>query len=200
MLAGNLPSFPIYVDSPLAVNATEVFKMHPECYDTQARAFQKATGDILGYKSLTYIRDVEESKALHARKEPCTIISASGMCEAGRIRHHIKNNITNPRCTLLIPGFQAINTLGRKLADGATEITIFNDTLPVNAEVVQLHGFSGHADQAEMLRLLAPLEGQASHVFLVHGEPDQSEALAAKLRTRAFKDVRVAQRGETVEI
>lgn len=200
MLAGNLPAFPIYVDSPLAVNATEVFKMHPECYDTQARAFQKATGDILGHKSLTYIRDVEESKELHNRKEPCTIISASGMCEAGRIRHHIKNNITNPRNTLLIPGFQAVNTLGRKLADHAEEITLFNETLPVKAEVVQLHGFSGHADQAEILQLLAPLEGQAAHVFLVHGEPDQSAALAAKLRSRAFKDVRVAQRGVTVEI
>ena len=127
MVAGDLPRIPVYVDSPLAVNATEIFKMHPECYDVEARAFHRVTGDILGGGCCTYIRNVEQSKALHGRKGPFIIISASGMCEAGRIQHHIKNNIEDSRNTLLFPGYQAQNTLGRKLVDGAREINLFHE-------------------------------------------------------------------------
>jgi len=195
MTAGKLPRELIYIDSPLAVNATEVFKMHPECYDGEARALHRDSGDILGGSCCVYIRDVEESKALHGRKGPFTIISASGMCEAGRIRHHLRNNLGNKKNTILIPGFQAAHTLGRRLADGADKVRLFHEELPVRAEVVQLHGFSGHADQADLLRLLEPHAAAVERLFLVHGEEDQSAALAEKLRPLGFASVEVAQRG-----
>ncbi|MBU0617047.1 MAG: MBL fold metallo-hydrolase, partial [Planctomycetes bacterium] len=198
MVAGNLPRMPVYIDSPLAVNATEVFKMHPECYDAEARAFHRVTGDILGHGSCTYIRDVNESKALHRRRRPCVIISASGMCEAGRICHHLKNNIRGKKNTILIPGWQATHTLGRRIADGAEWITLFHQKMQVRAEVVQIHGFSGHADQTDLLRLLSPLAGKQKRVFLVHGEEDQSEVLAAKLRETGVTDVTIATRGQRV--
>lgn len=200
MVTGEIPRIPVFVDSPLAVNATEVFKLHPECYDAEARAFHKVTGDILGGDCCTYIRSVEESKALHRRRKPCVIISASGMCEAGRIRHHIKNNIRHERNTILIPGYQAVNTLGRRLADGAKQITLFHEKLPVNAEVVQIHGFSGHADRNDLLRLLEPHKDQYKNVFLVHGEPDQSMSLKAKLDEIGFANVVVAQRDQRTEL
>jgi len=200
MVAGRVPRLPVFVDSPLAVNATEVFKLHPECYDAEARAFHRVTGDILGGGCCTYIRSVEESKALHERRDPCIIISASAMCETGRIVHHIKNNITNPNNTLLIAGYQAANTLGRRLADGARRITLFHEEYEVRAEVVQIHGFSGHADQADLLRTLTPLVGTARRVVLVHGEPEQSGVLAEKLRAAGFADVVIGRRGQHLSL
>lgn len=193
--AGNLPNYPIYVDSPLAVNATEVFRMHPECYDAEARRLLEKHGDILGAGRCTYIRDRDASIALHDRRDPCTIISASGMCEAGRIRHHLRNNIRNSKNTILLPGFQAQHTLGRRLADGVKEITLFHEELDVKAEVVQLHGFSGHADQADLLRMLTPLAKTAKAVSLVHGEPEQSAALTLLLRDAGFANVECAELG-----
>jgi metallo-beta-lactamase family protein len=193
MVAGNLPRIPVFIDSPLAVNATEVFKMHPECYDAEARAFHRVTGDILGHGCCTYIRDVQESIALHRRRKPCVIISASGMCEAGRIRHHIKNNIGSQKNTILFPGYQARNTLGRRIVEGAKKITLFHAEYPVRAEIVQIHGFSGHADQADLLRMFSPLANRGKRVFLVHGEPEQSTVLEGKLRGAGFADVQVIQ-------
>lgn len=198
MVAGTLPRIPVYVDSPLAVNATEVFKMHPECYDAEARAFHRVTGDILGSGCCTYIRTVEESKALHARTDPCVILSASGMCEAGRIRHHIKNNIGNPRNTILIAGHMAANTLGRKIADGAQKITLFHEEYDVRAEVAEIHGFSGHADQRELLEWLAPQARDARRLCLVHGEEDQADQLADRARPLGFADVVVPRRGQRI--
>ncbi len=200
MVAGVLPKLPVYVDSPLAVNATDVFKMHPECYDAEARAFHQVTGDILGSGCCRYIRNVDESKALHGRREPCVIISASGMCEAGRIRHHLKNNIEDSKNTIMIAGWQAAHTLGRRLADGAKKITMFHEKFKVNAEVVQIHGFSGHADQQDLLDLLSPRVPGTKRVFLVHGEPEGAEVLAKKLRGVGFPEVVVAQRGLRVEL
>lgn len=200
MVAGTIPRLPVYIDSPLAVNATEVFKMHPECYDAQARAFHRVTGDILGNGCCTYVRGVDESKALHRRRRPCIIISASGMCEAGRIRHHIKNNIRNKKNTILIVGFQAQYTLGRKLADGEPKIKLFHETYPVRAEVVQIHGFSGHADQTDLLKLLTDVSRRAGRLFLVHGEPDQSQTLAARLRDGGAAQVVLANRGQRAEL
>jgi metallo-beta-lactamase family protein len=200
MVAGSLARIRVYVDSPLAVNATEVFKLHPECYDAEARAFHRVTGDILGSGCCTYIRNVEESKALHARSEPCIIISASGMCEAGRIRHHIKNNITNPKNTILIAGYQALNTLGRRIAEGAKVITLFHEDYPVRAEVAQIHGFSGHADQADLLHWLGPRAAQAKRLILIHGEPEQTAVLSEKARQLGFREVVIGQRGQRMEL
>jgi metallo-beta-lactamase family protein len=196
MVSGALPHIPVFIDSPLAVNATEVFKLHPECYDAEARAFHQVTGDILGSGCCTYIHTLEESKALHGRRKPCVIISASGMCETGRIQHHIKNNVTKAQNTILIPGYQALNTLGRRLADGAKRIMLFHEPYEVRAEVVQIHGFSGHADQAELLRMLTQRRGDMRRLFLVHGEPDQSAALEEKLRQVGVENVTVARPGE----
>lgn len=200
MLTGRLPRIPVYIDSPLAVNATSVFQMHPECYDHEARAFHQKSGDMLGGDCCHYIRDVEESKALNSRKEPCVIISASGMCEAGRIRHHIKNNIRFSRNTILIVGWQAAHTLGRRLVDGVKKINLFHEEYDVHAEVVQLHGFSGHADQNDLLNLLRPRATKTRRVCLVHGEPEESEALAHELRNLGFREVIVAQRGQRVAL
>ncbi len=200
MVSRTLPRMAIFVDSPLAVSATDIFRMHPECYDSEARAFHRVTGDILGSGCCNYIRNVEESKKLHERSEPCVIISASGMCEAGRIRHHLKNNVANERNTLLFPGYQAQNTLGRKITDGAKRITLFHEELEVRAEVVHLHGFSGHADQADLLRMFAEVNGQVGCVFLVHGEEEQSSVLTARLRESGFSTVTPAQRGERVSL
>lgn len=200
MVAGRIPRIPVFVDSPLAVNATEVFKLHPECYDAEARAFHQVTGDILGSGCCTYIRTLEESKALHGRTEPCIIISASGMCEAGRIRHHIKNNIENPRNTILIAGYQAANTLGRRIADGARRITLFHEEYEVRAEVVQIHGFSGHADQRELLEMLGPRIAGLRRLVLVHGEPDQTSALADKATALGCPEVVIAERDQRLSL
>ncbi|MEW6251040.1 MAG: MBL fold metallo-hydrolase [Planctomycetota bacterium] len=200
MVAGRLPRIPVFIDSPLAVNATEVFKLHPECYDAEARAFHLVTGDILGNGCCTYVRTVDQSKALNYRKEPCIIIAGSGMIEAGRIRHHIHNTIEDERNTILIAGFQAAHTLGRRLADGARRITLFHDELDVRAEVVQIHGFSGHADQPELLALLAPQAHAARHLILVHGEQEQVETLADKSRALGYRDVRIGTRGERLAL
>ena len=199
-VAGGIPRVPVYVDSPLAVNATEVFKLHPECYDAEARAFHQVTGDILGSGCCTYIRTLEESKALHERREPCIIISASGMCEAGRIRHHLKNNIEDPKNTILIVGYQAQNTLGRRIADGVKRITLFHEEFDVKAEVAQIHGFSGHADQRELLALLAPRAATARRLLLVHGEPEQTTALADKARGLGVREVVIGVRGQHVAL
>ncbi len=199
-VAGGIPRVPVYVDSPLEVNATEVFKLHPECYDAEARAFHQVTGDILGSGCCTYIRTLEESKALHERREPCIIISASGMCEAGRIRHHLKNNIEDPKNTILIVGYQAQNTLGRRIADGVKRITLFHEEFDVKAEVAQIHGFSGHADQRELLALLAPRAATARRLLLVHGEPEQTTALADKARGLGVREVVIGVRGQHVAL
>lgn len=198
MHAGELPRYPVFVDSPLAVDATEVFRMHPECYDREAREFQSRTGDMLGHGCCVYIRDVEDSKRLHERREPCAIISASGMCEAGRIRHHLKNNVENPRNTVLICGFQAEGTLGRRLVDGATEITLFHELYRVKADVTQIHGFSGHADQRELRAMLKPHIDDERRVFLVHGEVEQAEALAIGLRQDGYSHITIAKRDKRV--
>ena len=200
MVTGSLPRIPVYVDSPLAVNATEVFKLHPECYDAEARAFHQVTGDILGSGCCTYIRNVEESKSLHESGEPSIIISASGMCEAGRIRHHIKNNITNPRSTILIVGYQAANTLGRKIAEGAKVITLFHENYTVRAEVAEIHGFSGHADQKDLLTWLGPRAAEAMRLVLIHGEPEQATALSDKARELGFREIVIGERGQRLEL
>jgi len=198
--AGNIEPHPVYVDSPLACNATDVFMMHPECYDTDARRLDAITGDLLGPSCVTYIRDVEDSKRLHGKKGPCTILSASGMCEAGRIRHHIKNNVENPKNTILIAGYQAGYTLGRRLADGVKEVNLFHDPYQVRADVTQIHGFSAHADQDDLLRLISPLKGQVDRICLVHGEQDKRSILADELAKAGFDNVILAGIGQRIEL
>lgn len=191
---------PIIVDSPLAVRATEIFKKHPEAFDKEATDFNHATGSILDCSTCEYVENVERSKALHDRPGPMIIISASGMCEVGRILHHLKNNIESPRNTILIVGYQAENTLGRRLVDKAKHVRIFGEMYQVRARVKTFNGFSSHADAEELLAMTLPLASQARKVFLVHGEIDQSQKLASTMRERGFRDVVIPQRDQCFEV
>ena len=178
-----LPGVPVYVDSPLAVNASDIFKLHPECFDDQTKAFISADKhhSALGFDRLIYTRSVEESKALNARKDPMIIISASGMAETGRILHHLRNNIENAKNTILIVSWQAPNTLGRRLADREKRVRIFGEEFEVKAEVATIGGLSAHAGQDFLMEYALRLKGTVKKVFLVHGEAGPAAALSEKL-------------------
>jgi len=199
---GRLPVIPIYVDSPLAVNASDIFRIHEECFDEATLKHIRANEDPFGFNRLIYIRTVEESKQLNSIKSSCVIISASGMCEGGRIVHHLANNIEDSRNIVLFVGYQAENTLGRKLVDGATQVSIFGDIYDVKAEIITLNSFSAHADQKELVEYVSEIEnGKPEKIFLVHGEYEQSEALLAKLRDSGFKsDIYIPERGDKFEL
>jgi len=202
---GALPRIPIYVDSPLSANVTEVFRKHPECFNLATLELLRRDEDAFGFSSLTYIRNVEESIALNDHKGPCVIISSSGMCEAGRILHHLRKSVHDKRNCVLFVGFQAENTLGRRLVDGEKRVRIFGDDHVVNCEIKSRSGFSGHADQNELhdyvFRVHARSGGMLRRIFLVHGEPEAQEPFAQWIRDH-FKDVKVVipKRGETFTI
>jgi len=200
MNTGLLPPLPIYVDSPLSAKATEVFRLHPECFDEETAELLEDDPDLFGDKRINYIHDVEESKKLNAQRDPCIIIAASGMCEAGRILHHLKHNIEDQRNTILIVGFQAPETLGRRLVEKREEVKIFDRSYKLRAEVVVMNGFSSHADQNDFLSFLGPLAAQTAKVRLVHGEPDRAEALAQALREQGFAEVLIPDRGDSVRL
>jgi metallo-beta-lactamase family protein len=197
MQAHRIPSIPIFVDSPLAVNATEVFRKHPEAYDEEAAKFLEDGDDPFGFSRLQYIREASESKALNTLHGPFLVLSASGMCEGGRILHHLRNNIEDPRNTILITGFQAENTLGRKILNGDREVPIFGEPMHLRAEVVSLDELSGHADQRELIEWMRPLAPRLKKVFLVHGELSQGAALAEVIRKEFRLDVQQPSRGHS---
>jgi metallo-beta-lactamase family protein len=198
--SGRLSQVAIFVDSPLASDATEVFKLHPECFDEETSRLLEEEPDVFGQRLVHYTRTVEESKQLNGRKEPCIIIAASGMCETGRILHHLKHNIENPANTVLIIGYQAPDTVGYRLVNKEPEIRIHEGLWKLRAEVVVMNGFSSHADRGDFMDYLGPLAGQVQHVRLVHGEVDQAEALANSLREKGFKEVGIPDRGEGIRI
>jgi metallo-beta-lactamase family protein len=201
---GELPDIPIYVDSPLAVNVTEIFRRHTDYFDEETRDYLRhddPDGDIFGFERLRYIRDVEESKRLHRLNGPCVIISASGMAEAGRIQHHLKNNIEDSRNTVVIVGWQAPNTLGRRLVEQAPVVRIFGMEYHREAEVVTLNGFSNHADQPGLLDWAQAFKQRPERIFVVHGDPDAAQELAARLRRDlGFRDVLIPSLHQTVAI
>jgi len=202
-LARQIPELPVFVDSPLAVNVTEIFRLHPECYDREINAFMERADveDAFGFRRLRYIRDVEESKALNSLKQPAVIISASGMCEAGRILHHLKNNIEDSRNTILFVGFQAEQTLGRKLVDGWKKVNIFGEEYTVRAAVERIDGYSAHADRNELLDYVRRVRQTGlRRVFIVHGEEAASLSLAAALKEMGVPEVHVPMPGDTVEL
>ncbi len=195
-----IPDIPIYVDSPLAGNVTEVFRSHPECFDKSVyRLFIDEGKNPFEFCTLTYTRSVEESKALNKKNEPMIIISASGMCEHGRIVHHLKNNIEDDRNVVLIVGYQAAHTLGRKLVDGHKEVTIFGDQYNVRASVYVMDAFSGHADRSDLLEYIGKIEG-LEKVFLVHGEEKQRQAFSVALAENGINDVTLPALGEEFEL
>jgi metallo-beta-lactamase family protein len=199
--AGLLPSIPVYVDSPLAVNATEVFRMHPECFDEEMLGLLHRNEDPFGFSRLHYVRSVEESKKLNTHAGPCIIISASGMCEAGRVVHHLANSVGDPRNTILIISYQAEHTLGRRLVNGDGEVKILGDVHAVRAQVVKLNAFSAHAGQDELVEYVRAMDlKRLRRVALVHGEPEQAEQLKAALSGVGVRDVIIPELGDTMEL
>jgi metallo-beta-lactamase family protein len=197
-----VPTVPVYVDSPLTVKLTDVFKMHPECYDKRTYA-QLVSGDPpFEFDGLHYISDKEESKAITAQPGPCIVIAASGMCEAGRILHHLREGVEDHRNTILIVGFQAQHTLGRRIVDRQREVKVFGVMRTLNAEVVVLSGFSAHADQQDLLDFAEAVreQGKLRHVALVHGEPPAQDALKAKLTALGFSTVTTPVPGEKLRL
>jgi len=198
---GDIKPIPVYVDSPLAVNTSDVFRRHPECFDEETRAFiQQSKHPALEFKHLTYIRSVEESKALNSRKDPMIIISASGMAETGRILHHLKNNIGDPKNTVLIVSWQAPDTLGRHLADRDKRVRIFGEPYDVRAEVSTIGGLSAHAGQDLLVKYATTVKGRVKKVFLVHGEQVPADALIGKLNEQAMREIYYPELHSSVEL
>lgn len=197
---GKLPEVPVYVDSPLAAAATEVFRLHPECFDEETAELLARDPDLFGGSRIRYLRTAEESRMLNSLEGAAVIVAASGMCEAGRILHHLKHHVEDPRTTILLVGYQAPNTLGRRIAERRDEVRVLDRVLKRRAEVVTLNGFSAHADHAELVDYLTPLAQRVKQVRLVHGEPEPAAALAEALRAKGFADVAVPDRGETAEV
>jgi metallo-beta-lactamase family protein len=202
-VAGKIPHIPVFVDSPLSVNVTAVFRKHPECFDEETLAVINSAenNDPFGFDRLTYIRTLDESKALNDRSGPFIVISASGMCEAGRIVHHLANTISDPNNMIMIVGYQAENTLGKRLVMKEPVVNIFGEPHDLRAEVVVLNSFSAHADRNELLSYMnrfprKPLKKS----FVVHGDPDQTELFAGALREQGFGDVMVPARGNRVTL
>jgi len=196
----SLPQIPIYVDSPLASNLTEVFRSHPECWDEPTREILARGEDPFGAEGIRYVRDVEESKKLNERSGPMVILSASGMCESGRILHHLKNSIEDPKNTILIVGFMAHETLGRKIVEKEETVKIFGEPHTLRAEVSVLNAFSGHADQGELLKFIEACGKTLKQIFIVHGERSQAEALQSVLRERGISQALIPTRGEKVNL
>ena len=197
---GRMPKMPVYVDSPLTVKITEIFKLHPECYDAQARALIRSSDSPFDFDGLRYVSDKEESKALDASPEPCVIISASGMCEGGRVVHHLKATIESDKNVIAIVGFQAQHTLGRRIVERRPRVRIFGVERDLRAEVAFLNGFSAHADQHDLLEFAeaARKQGPLRRVILVHGEPKAQRVLAEQLDQRHFPPVHVPAPGEII--
>jgi metallo-beta-lactamase family protein len=198
---GEIPRIPIFVDSPLAVEATKIFQQFSDYFDDEAKTFAR-TGQhpALSFAGLTYIQSAEESKALNERHEPMVIISASGMAETGRILHHLKNNIENPANTILIVSWQAPNTLGRRLAEKETEIKIFGEFYQRRAEVATIGGFSAHADQTMLRDYALAARSQVKKIFLVHGEPRSADPLRQILLDEGIPQVEYPDIDTSVDI
>lgn len=198
-----IPNVPIYVDSPLAVNVTEVFRLHPDSYNEEVRKFmiEDPHHSPFGFDQLTYIRKAEDSKDLNFVREPVMIIAASGMCEGGRILHHLKNNIGDPKTTVLFVGYQAEHTLGRRILEGDERVKIFGEEFTVRADIERIEGYSAHADRNG-------LRGWANHfdrkrlkrLFLVHGELEAAAALALTLQSDGHTEVIIPDRGDSFEL
>ncbi len=195
--SGELAALPVYIDSPLAVNATEIFRLHPECYDRDAREFNSQTGSILSGPNLRFVQSVEESKRIIRRRSPCIVIAASGMCEAGRILHHLRNSVQHERNTILIVGFQAAHTLGRRIVERDEYVKVYGERHKLKAEVVVMNGFSAHADARELKAHTDPLAGRCKKAFLVHGEIDQSSVLADTMRASGHREVYIPAMNES---
>ncbi len=201
---GRLPPVDVYIDTPLGVRITDVYRLHPECYDREMshRAETEADGDPLGFERLTYIEDADASRRLNDLDGPAIIVAPSGMCEGGRILHHLLHHAGRPDATILFVGFQAPGTLGRRILDGTRDVRIFGEPFRLEAAVRSTGAYSAHADRDGLLRWIGEVRerGSLERTFLVHGEPSASESLAAELEARGFPGVSVPARGNVVEL
>jgi metallo-beta-lactamase family protein len=199
---GRIPDMPIFIDSPLAKSATEIFRQHPECFDRETeRVFLNNHEDPFGFYRLKYVGSVEESKALNSLRYPAVIISASGMAEGGRILHHLKNNIEDHRNLILFVGYAAPDTLARKIMDGEKEVKIFGEEYRVRARVKAMDVFSAHADRDDLINyVMASPPSRLKNIFLVHGESDQALPLRDALKSRGYQSVEFPAPGETYEL
>ena len=200
--AGRIPSVPVFVDSPLAIEATDVFRKHPECWDPEMVKLlsEQHDSDPFGFKMLTYTRTVEESKKINDVDGPAVIISASGMCESGRILHHLANHAQNERNTIVIVGYQAEGTLGRRIVEGETRLRILGREVERRAPVVKMNALSAHAGNSELQKFYGGFRNRVRNLFLVHGEPAQSEGFAAWAKEHSTASVSVPDYGEAVEL
>ncbi len=196
MRDGRAPTIPIFVDSPLSTEATKVVARHPEVYDQEMRETIAEQGSPLFFRGVRYVESVEESKSLNRMKNPIIIISASGMCESGRVLHHLIHAIGNSCNTVLLVGFQAVHTLGRRLREGQKRVRILGEEFDVRAKILNLDGFSAHADRNDLLAALSPLANKATAAFLVHGEEDAALSLKEGLLEKGFRRVEIPARGE----
>ncbi len=195
-----IPDIAVFVDSPLAVDATAIFRAHPECYDTETATFLRTVEDPFGFRGLTYITSVDESKKLNDIKTPVMIIAGSGMAEAGRVLHHLRNNISNPNNTVLIVGWQAENTLGRKIAEKWPEVPIFGEKYKLRCRVEVFNEFSAHADRNDLINWANAGKARWQKVFVVHGEESAALSLADAFKEEGLKDVLVPQFGQIFDL
>jgi metallo-beta-lactamase family protein len=199
--AGKLPRVDIFVDSPLAVNATTVFRMHNECFNDNFRKILESDSDPFGFSNLYYITRHEDSKKLNDHKKPCVIISASGMMEAGRIKHHLANNISDPKNTVLAVGYCSPVTLGARILRGDKEVSIHGTVYKVNADIRKIDSFSGHADYREMISFLECQDKKATEkIFLVHGEYETQKNYAERLKTAGFSNIEIPSKGQSYSV
>ncbi|KAA2245783.1 MBL fold metallo-hydrolase [Chitinophaga agrisoli] len=200
-LNGKLPAVDIFVDSPLSLEATEVVKSHPEDFNSTVAKLLKIDNDPFGFPGLSYIKTVEESKALNFRKEPCVIISASGMAEAGRVKHHIANNISDPRTTILLVGYCEPQSLGGRLMRGAKEVSIYGTHFEVKADVASIRSMSAHGDYEDLYQWLACQDPNAvKKLFLVHGEYEVQTVLRDWLHKKGFHDIGIPERHQEADL
>jgi len=201
-VANRIPDIPIYVDSPLASNVTDIFRLHPDYFDSKTLDFMSTSGggDPFGFSRLHYVRSADESKSLNAITSPIIIISASGMAEAGRVQHHLKHAISNPKNAVLITGWQAPYTLGRQIMEGAEAVRIFGESFAVHAEVYTLFGYSAHADRTDLLDWLEPQAGKVKAAFVVHGEPKSAKSLADGMHELGYNNVVIPQRRDKIAL
>lgn len=198
--AGKIPELPVYVDSPMATDATEIFLAHPEAHDIDLRRLESNGENPLRLPRLDFVQSLRESLELDDRKGPMIIISASGMATGGRILHHLEAFLPDPRATVLFVGYQAIGTRGRSLLEGARELKMRGQMVPVRAAVRQIDGFSGHADRDELLRWLSGFDKAPTRTFLVHGEPESARSLAETIHARFGWQTEIPSLGMTVEL
>lgn len=191
---------PVYLDSPLAVSATEVFRNNLDCFDEEAREYIENGDNPLDFEGLVFTRSADESKALNEQKDSKIIISASGMCEAGRIKHHLKHNLWRKESTILFVGYQAPGTLGRRIVDGAKTVNIFGEEISVNARIEMIEGFSGHADRDGLLEWVGKFKKKPEKIFVVHGEEEVMNQFSSLLNAQFNIDTVIPSRGDTYSI